>query len=167
MTTPTMFDLVITSDGVTVVPPIVTVDAPPCERRPVRAHTRRVRRGPVPTPPTPQTDREAERRRIRARDQERLEPLMRDLARRRGPEGITAAELIAEGITRGVFTGQETAMGQQRALSWIGPWLAALAKRGVLARRMDDGVEVRRRSERAQSHGNLQLVYVLAEPVHA
>lgn len=104
-------------------------------------------------------EKEAERRRIRARDQERLLPIVTALAARRGAEGITASEVITEAVLRGVLTGQETAVSQ-RALSWIGPWLAQLARRGTLAPLTRAGMVVRRRSDREASHGNLQVCYV-------
>jgi len=106
----------------------------------------------------------AERLARRARDKERLQPVVLDLARRRGGEGIIASEVITEAITRGVFTGQESRMAP-RAYSWVGPWLAQLARRGHLVEKRINGMRVRRKAERDASHANENLVYL--HPEHA
>lgn len=48
-----------------------------------------------------------------------------------------------------------------RSLSWMGPWLAGLARRGALAAFFVEGVPVSRRAtERDASHGNAHRVYL-------
>lgn len=49
---------------------------------------------------------------------------------------------------------------QQRAFSWVGPWLNSLARAGSLAEFRLTGQPVRRRSSRTGAHGNLQIVYL-------
>ncbi|MBA3852913.1 MAG: hypothetical protein C0503_00780 [Gemmatimonas sp.] len=49
---------------------------------------------------------------------------------------------------------------EQRAWSWVGPWLAQLDRAGALAELHLSGQKVYRRSTRPSSHGNLQVVYV-------
>lgn len=48
----------------------------------------------------------------------------------------------------------------QRAFSWVGPWMAQLAREGKLREFCLAGQVVRRRSTRPDSHGNLQIVYL-------
>lgn len=47
-----------------------------------------------------------------------------------------------------------------RAWSWLGPWLASLARRGQLATFRVEGVPVTRRSNRDKAHGNAHAVYL-------
>lgn len=109
---------------------------------------------------------EDERRRQRERWQEQLLPLVRDLARRRGPEGITASEVMAEGITKGVLPGERSFLtAHPRVFSWIGAWMAQLARTGTLrakTARIEGGGELhlKRTSERDASHSNANLIYV-------
>src|SRR5689334_10912693 len=92
------------------------------------------------------------RRFERERLQERLEPVALQLAERRSHEGIIAADVIAEAVTLGLLTGQEW-RAAPRAYSWVGPWLAALARAGKLAPKMSGYVHARRCSDRERSHG--------------
>jgi hypothetical protein len=102
----------------------------------------------------------ADRRREVVRVQERLEPIVLGMADRYGAEGITASDVIAEAILGGILTGQEWRQ-HPRAYSWVGPWLAGLARAGKLkALAYSNDVPVRRRSERSPSHRNLQQVYI-------
>ncbi|HKW09726.1 MAG TPA: hypothetical protein VJO33_05055 [Gemmatimonadaceae bacterium] len=101
----------------------------------------------------------AQRRRERERLQQRLEPITLALAERRGPEGVIAADVISEAVVRGLLTGQEW-RSAPRAYSWVGPWLASLARAGKLAPKMAGPVHARRKSDREASHSNSQLVYV-------
>lgn len=82
----------------------------------------------------------------------------RALARVNLPKpGITADdvhELIAQ-------AGLSAALGtEQRAWSWIGPWLEELAREGALVALAQGGEPAYRRSARPGSHGNLQRIYV-------
>lgn len=100
-----------------------------------------------------------EREKIRQRDKARLLPVLQTLHARHGGEGFTAADVIAEAILANVFTGEEWRHAQ-RAYSWIGPWLRALAGRGFLAPFMVGAFHARRLSTRDRSHGNSQLVWL-------
>lgn len=99
----------------------------------------------------------------RQRDTERLEPVALALAARVGAAGFTADDLRAAGIEAKVLTGEEgKATRRQRALSWLGPFLVSLAKRGLIAPlTYPDGNKVRRASDRPESHANAQVVYTL------
>jgi hypothetical protein len=111
---------------------------------------------------------DAERKAKRDRWQEQLRPLVLDLARRRGPEGITASEVITAGILAGVLNGERAFLTHHpRVYSWVGSWLAQLARAGALRAktvRLEGGgeIHVKRESERDASHGNANLVYVRA-----
>lgn len=48
----------------------------------------------------------------------------------------------------------------QRAWSWVGPWMASLAREGHLSEYLAGGQIVRRRSTRPGTHGNLGIVYL-------
>lgn len=48
----------------------------------------------------------------------------------------------------------------QRAWSWVGPWMASLAREGHLSEYVAGGQIVRRRSTRPGTHGNLGIVYL-------
>lgn len=50
--------------------------------------------------------------------------------------------------------------GQQRAWSWVGPWLEELARAGQLVALEQGGGPAYRRSTRAGSHGNLGRIYL-------
>jgi hypothetical protein len=108
----------------------------------------------------------AERRRERERLAERLTPIMRALAKRRGPEGITASEVIAEAIVAGVLWGEPTFIeSYPRVYAWIGPWLAQLARRGSLVPKLVElpgggQLHVTRIAERGASHRNRNAVYL-------
>lgn len=71
--------------------------------------------------------------------------------------GITADDVIAlaKEVPQAALLGQ-----QQRAWSWVGPWLASVARAGQLAELVRGGQVVRRRSTRPGAHGNLGIVYV-------
>lgn len=102
----------------------------------------------------------ANRRADRERLKERLLPRIVELAKARGAEGFTAADVVSAAIADwGIFTGDEW-RGNQRAYAWLGPWLAALARNGTLAPLLAGGFHVRRRSTRERSHSNDGLVYV-------
>jgi hypothetical protein len=126
---------------------------------------------PPPTPPWAQrwgslTD--EQRKRQRERWQEQLQPLVLDLAARRGPEGITASDVISAGITAGILNGERLFLKEYpRVYAFIGPWLAQLARTGTLrpkTARLEGGgeIHVKRESSRDVSHGNANLVYVRA-----
>jgi hypothetical protein len=71
--------------------------------------------------------------------------------------GVTADDAVALCMARP----QAALLGEsQRAFSWVGPWLAKLARAGSLAEFQLAGQLVRRRSSRPSSHGNLQVVYL-------
>jgi hypothetical protein len=101
----------------------------------------------------------------RERDYERMEPVALDLARSAGARGFTADDLRSAAIAAGVLVGDEgRATGQQRALSWLGPFLCSLARREqIIALTYRDGARVKRESERVEAKGNLQVVYVAIE----
>jgi hypothetical protein len=76
------------------------------------------------------------------------------------PKGFTPDDVRDLAIEKQLITGEEQ---DQRALSWIGPWLFALARRGTIAfARDDDGRPLERPSERPKAHGNPQYVYTAA-----
>jgi hypothetical protein len=104
-----------------------------------------------------------ERKRDRDRLKERLLPVVLELARRRGGEGITASEVLAEALVLGIVTPAPATDPRRHA--WIGPWLAVLAKGGQLAPktvRLPDGgtLHVTRKSQRHGSHANKNDVYL-------
>jgi hypothetical protein len=82
-----------------------------------------------------------------------------------GAEGFTADNLRRAAVHAGVITGEEGKghdADRQRALSWFGPFLTTLVRRGRLApRTYPDGQPVRRASDRPEAHGNKHIVYVL------
>lgn len=118
---------------------------------------------PAPHKPEPPT--KEEREAAIARVQEKTEPVLIELARRRvtarGPfavEGVTAddAWLIATDFAEAALIGTGA-----RAWSWLGPWLASLARRGVLVPYTIRGHKVRRQARaRDASHGNAHVVYL-------
>ncbi|MDB4876420.1 MAG: hypothetical protein JWM41_2866 [Gemmatimonadetes bacterium] len=92
--------------------------------------------------------------------QARLEPHIIAMAANAGAEGIIASEVIAAAIADwGTWTGQEW-RSNPRAYSMVGPFLAVLARRGVLAPKRVQGYHVSRKAERDNSHGNNNLIYV-------
>ena len=112
---------------------------------------------------TPLFNNPVQRKHDRERTRERLLPVVRELASKRGPEGITASDLLAEALVRGILT---PAPGHDpRRHSWLGGWLAALARAGELAPklvRLPDGgtLHVTRKSERYASHANANRIYL-------
>lgn len=63
---------------------------------------------------------------------------------------------LAEGLPYAALLGRD-----QRAWSWVGPWLAQLEREGALAvYRHSNGDPVRRKSARKDAHGNMQIVYL-------
>lgn len=105
------------------------------------------------------TDRKREVERLK----ERLLPVVTDMAQRRGPEGITASEVLAEALVRGILT--PVPSSDPRRHAWIGPWLSSLAAQGVLVAktvRLPDGsmFHVKRTSQRHSSHKNPNGVYL-------
>lgn len=97
---------------------------------------------------------EEERERLIAR----LEPRILELAERRGAEGITASDFLAECYTNGWLT--RPPKGRERDHSFVGPVMVSLSKRGFLAPMMAGAHVVRRRSSRLVSHGNLGVVWL-------
>lgn len=109
---------------------------------------------------------ELQRKAQRERWQELLLPIVTSLAERRGPEGITASEVIGEGIVAGVLNGERVFMkANPKVYAWVGNWLRGLAHDGPLAKklvRLEDGgsIHATRLSERAASHSNRNAIYV-------
>jgi hypothetical protein len=94
--------------------------------------------------------------------QERLQPRILALANAAGPEGIIASEVIAAAIANwGIWTGEEW-RSNPRAYSMVGPFLAVLARRGLLDQKRVQGFHVSRKSDRDKSHGSNNLIYVAA-----
>ena len=75
-----------------------------------------------------------------------------------GERGFTAYDVREVAIAKQIAgTGDEE---EQRAWSWIGPWLAVLARRGSIAVLKDaHGHVIERSSSRRESHANRQIVY--------
>lgn len=71
--------------------------------------------------------------------------------------GVTADDVVqlCKGKPQSALLG-----AQQRAFSWVGPWLTQLCRAGSLAEFRLTGQPVRRRSTRPHAHGNLQMVYL-------
>lgn len=86
----------------------------------------------------------------RNRDIERLVPLAQELAQKAGKHGVTVSNLRFAAIKDGLLTGEE----QGRRLSFLGKVMhaAGLVSTGQY-----------RRSDIAKSHGNIQLIWTLAE----
>jgi len=81
--------------------------------------------------------------------------LLEHVTKLRGP--FTADDVQDLAIEHGFGTGHEK---DQRTWSWVGPWLAVLARRGKIRALVDQhGYPVRKKSERSEAHGNLQLAY--------
>lgn len=105
----------------------------------------------------------------RERWKELLRPVVLELVAKRGPEGIIAGDVIAEGIVRGLLWGERTFLQDHpRVYAWVGPWLASLAAQGTIAPltvRLPNGstLQVTRKSERSLSHGNPGGVFVALE----
>lgn len=97
---------------------------------------------------------------------ERLTPVMRQLAKRHRSEGITASEVLTEGIIAGVLWGEDAFIERYpRVYAWIGPWLSKVAREGKLVPRMIDipgggKVQLTRASTRDGSHSNRNAVYL-------
>lgn len=109
------------------------------------------------------SDREA----TRQRDAERLEPIALALAHKVGAAGFTVDNLRRAAIQAGIIVGAEGAerkVENQRALSWLGPFLTSLARRGlIVALRYKDGNTVKRASDRPEAHHNKHTVWTLLE----
>ena len=106
----------------------------------------------------PLTDAELELRRERIKDAVR-QPLLdraylrRDL-RERKSAGVTAADVRDIAKAKGL----EGQLGtQQRAWSWLSPWLDSLAREGVLVKWQHDGQTMKRINE---ANGNDQAIYL-------
>lgn len=104
------------------------------------------------------TDAELERRRERIKDAVR-QPLLdraylrRDL-RERKSAGVTAADVREIAASKGL----EGQLGtQQRAWSWLSPWLDSLAREGVLVKWQHDGQTMKRIND---ANGNDQAIYL-------
>lgn len=110
-----------------------------------------------------------QRKAQRERWKELLRPIVRALVRRRGPEGIIAGDVIAEGITGGILWGERSFVTKYpRVYAWVGPWLGQLAAEGVIAAKTEAlasgrRIQVTRRSDRSLSHGNEGGVFVALE----
>lgn len=78
--------------------------------------------------------------------------------------GVTADDVveIAQPVAFAALLGTG-----QRSWSWVGPWLASLARAGQLAEFVLAEQVVRRRSKRPDAHGNLQIVYLHPSDVRA
>lgn len=125
----------------------------------------------APVPPAPrryldvpkadQLPAEIERKRQRDRLKELLLPTVLRKGRGRAAAGFIADDVRYWAITAGVITGHER---DQRAHSWMGPWLKGLAgKVGPLKvlRHFEGGPAITRASDRPDAHGNKQVVYVV------
>lgn len=100
----------------------------------------------------------AVRRLARQAIQAHLLPHVVLMAARRGGEGLTADDVRYRARVVGLIT---DGAPEQRSLSWIGPWLAGLARRGILVEKLGpDNRPVERPSLRKAAHGNLQVVYL-------
>lgn len=103
----------------------------------------------------------------RERWKEQLRPRVVELARKSGPEGIIAADVISDGITSGVLWGERVFLQRYpRIYAFVGPWLGKLAAGGMLEPVMVDlpngaRLHVTRMSERSLSKHNKAGVYVL------
>ena len=81
------------------------------------------------------------------------------LARNRGDYGVTADDLVR--IMRGHGLAWSVGRTEQRRFSATGPYLADMARRGLLAaKRYPDGAPVTRKSERKEAHSNRQQIYL-------
>jgi hypothetical protein len=112
---------------------------------------------------TPLFNTAPQRKADRDRTKERLLPVVRELAAKRGHEGITASEVLAEALVRAILTPAPS--HDPRRHSWLGGWLATLARSGTLAPktvRLPDGgtLHVTRKSERHASHANSGRIYL-------
>jgi hypothetical protein len=112
---------------------------------------------------TPLFNTPAQRKADRERLKERLLPLVLALAKRRGPEGITASEVLAEALVVGTLTPAPS--HDPRRHAWLGPWLGQLARLGILTPKMvrlpDGGtLHVTRKSVRHTSKQNAGGVYL-------
>lgn len=109
---------------------------------------------------------DAQRLAQRERWKEQLLPIVRELAARTTPEGVTASEVLAEGCRRSLLWGERSFLTKYpRIYAWIGGWLRQLAGDGVLAAKTVDlpgggTLAVTRESERKLSHSNKNVVYV-------
>lgn len=136
--------------------PDAVPEAPAVEVVP-RAQTGASAQTKAPASTRPPTDREQAIQRLKDAV---LEPLLaRAVARKDRFEspGVTADDVVQ--LAKGNHWSPLLGSGQ-RAWSWVGPWLASLAREDQLREyRVADQV-VRRRSIRPGAHGNLQIVYL-------
>jgi hypothetical protein len=106
--------------------------------------------------------REAQRSRWKAL----LEPHVLELARKSGPEGIIASDVLSLGVTLGILNGERLFVKRHpRIYAFLGPWLGHLAEDGKLVPKMirlPDGslLHVKRKSTRLVSKGNQGAVYL-------
>jgi hypothetical protein len=114
-----------------------------------------------------------ERQAKRERWQEQLRPIVVEMAKMASGDGVTASEVIATGIARGILNGERAFLAAHpKAYSFMGHFLVALVHDGVLAPKMirlegGGAIVARRASDRAVSKGNSGKVYVLAELARA
>ncbi len=81
------------------------------------------------------------------------------------PRGFTADDVRAIALELDLGTGEER---EQRAWSWLGPWLGVLARRGQIGVLRDiGGRPLERKSVRGESHGNPQIIYTAADAARA
>lgn len=152
-------------------------DPPPAPAPPIlERHVEQVRNGEVqpiararlaeprrakPTQLPPLSDRQRERLDAIAQLQGLVLPGLeaRALARKDAEEapGVTGDDVHAllDEHPQAVLLGSSP-----KARSWIGPWLASLARRGRLAPLVVAGMKVKRASARPEAHGNPQVVYL-------
>lgn len=112
-----------------------------------------------------------DRRALRKRWSERLLPLLNAM-RKAVPtgHGVTAAELIDEAMRPSLCSGfgiilPATPASEPRIYSFVGPWMASLAKSGLLSRkvaRIEGGgtVQLKREALRDEAHSNAGLIYL-------
>lgn len=111
---------------------------------------------------------DAERKAQRERWKELLLPAVVELSARTAPIGVTASEVLAAGIERGILWGERSFVTKYpRIYSWVGGWLAQLAKEGIVTPKTAQveghgRIHLRRESDRELSHSNEGFIYVRA-----
>lgn len=74
--------------------------------------------------------------------------------------GIVADDVRQLIEVRGLSLPIPSSSERQRVWSWVGPWLASLARKGHLCEYKLHGLTVKRTSKRRGAHGNQQTVYL-------
>jgi hypothetical protein len=109
---------------------------------------------------------DAARKAQRERWKELLLPAVVELSA--APLGVTASEVIAAGIERNHLWGERAFLTKYpRIYSWVGGWLAQLAREGIVAPKTAQveghgRIHLRRESTRDLSHSNEGFIYVRA-----